>query len=97
MKFRLINLASDNRGLQLSMAVNSIAVATNVPYGTASTYTEVTGVPQSTASVANVLNGPNTIATISQVMTVQNIFTDIVVSVPGSGQALNFFLSSTGT
>ena len=96
-KFRLINLASDNRGLQLSMAVNSISVATNVPYGTASTYTEVTGVPQSTASVANVLNGPSTIATISQVMTVQNIFTDIVVSVPSSGQALNFFLSSTGT
>lgn len=96
-KFRLINLASDNRGLQLSMAVNSIAVATNVPYGTASAYTEVTGVPQATASVANVLNGPSTIATISQVMTVQNIFTDIVVSVPSSGSALNFFLSSSGT
>ncbi len=96
-KFRLINLASDNQNLQLSMAVNSISVATNIPYGTASPYTEVTGVPQSTASVANVMNGPTVIASVTQVMTVQNIFTDIVVSVPNSGVAQNFFLSSTGT
>ena len=96
-KFRLINLASDNQSLQLSMAVNSISVATNIPYGTASPYTEVPGVPQTTNSTASVLNGPVTIASITQVMTVQNIFTDIVVSVPSSGPALNFFLSSTGT
>jgi hypothetical protein len=96
-KFRLINLASDNRSLQLSMAVNSISVATNIPYGTASAYAEVTGVPQATASVAAVKNGPTDIATVTQVMTVANIFTDIVVSVPSTGSALNFFMSSTGT
>ena len=97
-KFRLINLAWDNQDLQLSMAVNSISVATNIPYAVASPYTEVTGVPQTTTSIATVSNGATPIAsTPPQVMTVQNIFTDIVVSAPNGGPVLNFFLSSTFT
>ncbi len=99
-KFRLINLASDNQGLQLSMAVNSISVASNINYAAASPYTEVTGVPQGTASLAEVSDGPTTLASKSQVMTVGNIFTDIVVSVPNAASAtgvLNFFLAASGT
>ena len=96
-KFRLINLASDNQSLQLSMTVNSISVASNIPYGTASAYYEVTGVPQSTASVVTVSNGGTTIANVTpQVLTVANIFTDIVVSVPSTGNPINLFLSSKG-
>ena len=37
-KFRLINLASNNQGLQLSLSVNSQSVASLVAYGTASDY-----------------------------------------------------------
>jgi Domain of unknown function (DUF4397) len=97
-KFRLINLASDNQSLQLSMAINSISVATNIPYGVASPYTEVSGVPQSTTSVATISNGATVIASpLPQVMTVQNIFTDVVVSAPPGGTVLNFFQSTTFT
>ena len=99
-KFRLINLASDNQGLQLSMAVNSISVASNIGYATASAYTEVSNVPQGTASLAEVSDGPTTLASKSQVMIVGNIFTDIVVSVPdatSSTGVLNFFLAASGT
>lgn len=99
-KFRLINLASNNPGLQLSMAVNSISVASNIDYATASTYTEVTGVPQGTASLLEVSDGPTTLASKSQVFPVGNIFTDIVVSVPDattSTGVLNFILASSGT
>jgi hypothetical protein len=97
-KFRLINLASDNQDLQLSMSVNSINVASNVPYATASKYTEITGVPQSTASKATVDYGAQTLITHEQVMTLPNIFTDIVVSVPGgSASALDFFRAASGT
>ena len=96
-KFRLINLASDNQGLQLSMSVNSVSVASNVPYGIASDYTEITGVPQTTTSVATVDNGPLTLVSHTQVMTLPNIFTDIVVSVPSSGPVLDFFRAASGT
>ena len=96
-KFRLINLASDNQGLQLSMKVNGISVAQNIPYATASSYTEVPNVPQSTNSVAEVVNGPLVLTTHTQVMALDNIFTDIVVSVPTSGAVLDFFQSASGT
>jgi hypothetical protein len=96
-KFRLINLASDNQSLQLSMSVNSVSVASNVPYGVASDYTEITNVPQTTNSVATVDNGPVTLVSHTQVMTLPNIFTDIVVSVPSSGSVLDFFRAASGT
>ena len=96
-KFRLINLASDNQGLQLSMSVNSISIASNIPYATASEYTEVSSVPQTTNSTATVDNGPTTLVSHTQVMALDNIFTDIVVSVPSSGSVLDFFRSASGT
>ena len=100
-KFRLINLASDNQGLQLSMSVNSVSVATNVPYGVASDYTEITNVPQTTNSVASVDNGPVNLVSHTQVMTLPNIFTDIVVSVPTpittANPVLDFFRAASGT
>ena len=96
-KFRLINLASDNQGLQLSMKVNGISVAQNIPYATASTYTEVPNVPQGTNSVAEVTDGPQVLTSHTQVMALDNIFTDIVVSVPTSGAVLDFFQSASGT
>jgi hypothetical protein len=95
-KFRLINLASDNQGLQLSMKVNGISVAQNIPYATASAYTEVPNVPQTTNSVAEVVDGPQVLTSHTQVMALDNIFTDIVVSVPTSGPVLDFFQSATG-
>ena len=96
-KFRLINLASDNQGLQLSMSVNSINIASNIPYGTASTYTEISGVPQTTTSKAKVDNGAQNLLTNEQVIPLGNIFTEIVVSVPSSGPALDFFRAASGT
>ena len=96
-KFRLINLASDNQGLQLSMKVNGISVAQNIPYATASSYTEVPNVPQTTNSVAEVTDGPQVLTSHTQVMALDNIFTDIVVSVPTSGPVLDFFQSASGT
>jgi len=96
-KFRLINLASDNQGLQLSMSVNAINIASNIPYATASEYTEVTNVPQTTNSTATVDNGPANLLSHTQVMALGNVFTDIVVSVPATGSVLDFFRSASGT
>jgi hypothetical protein len=95
-KFRLINLASDNQGLQMSMSVNSISIASNVPFATASAYTEIT-TPQAANSTAEVFNGTDSLVTHTQIMTLPNIFTDIVVSVPGSGSVKDFFRSASGT
>ena len=96
-KFRLINLASNNQGLQLSMSVNSISVASNIPYGTASSYTEIS-TPQATISTAEVFNGADSLVSHTQVMTLPNIFTDIVVSIdPSTGAVKDFFRSSSGT
>jgi len=96
-KFRLINLASNNQGLQLSMSVNSISIASNVPYGKASSYTEIS-TPQATNSTAEVFNGTDSLGSHTQVMTLPNIFTDIVVSIdPITGKAKDFFRSSSGT
>ncbi|HEY9024636.1 MAG TPA: DUF4397 domain-containing protein [Burkholderiaceae bacterium] len=95
-KFRLINLASDNQGLQLSMSINKASVASNVAYGTASDYQEIS-VPQGTASTVDVLNGARTLKTYSSVLTLPNIFTEIVVSVPASGDVLDFFSTSSGS
>jgi hypothetical protein len=96
-KFRLINLASDNQGLELSMALNGVGIASNVPYGTASDYHEVQNVPQSTASVLTVTNGATSLLTKSMVVPIGNVFTEIVVSVPSSGTPLDFFASASGS
>ena len=99
-KFRLINLASNNQNVQLSMALNSISVASNIGFAKASAYTEVTGVPQGTQSLLEVSNGPTVLATKSLVYQVGNIFTSITVSVPDAttpNGVLNFVLSSSGT
>jgi len=93
-KYRLINLASDNQGLSLSMTVNSQVVASQVGYGTASEYTELS-TPQNVGSVVAVFNGTTTIAKLDpQLLTLGKIFTDIVTSVPASGTAGNFFLAT---
>ncbi len=96
-KFRLINLASNNQGLQLSMKVNSISVASNIPYATASAYTEVPNMPQTTNSVAEVDEGAAFLLSHTQVIPLGNIFTEIVVSVPTSGPVLDFFQAASGT
>ncbi len=95
-KFRLINLASDNKNLELSMSVNSISIASNIPYATASAYTEVS-TPQAANSTTEVFNGATALVAHTQIMTLGNIFTDIVVSVPSSGSTLDFFRSASGT
>ena len=95
-KFRLINIASDNQGLELSMALNGVGIASNIPYGTASDYHEVPNVPQATASVLTVSNGAAAIITKSLVVPLGNVFTEIVVSVPSSGTPLDFFASASG-
>jgi len=95
-KFRLINLASDNQGLELSMSVNSISIASNIPYASASTYTEIS-TPQAANSTAEVFNGATSLISHTQIMTLPNIFTDIVVSVPNGGTAQDFFRSASGT
>ncbi|MEP6502434.1 MAG: DUF4397 domain-containing protein [Betaproteobacteria bacterium] len=96
-KFRLINLASNNQGLSLSMSINSINVASAVAYGTASSYTEIS-TPQTTNSVAEVFNGADSLITHTQVLTLPNIFTEIIVSVdPSTGVVKDFFRAATGT
>ena len=95
-KFRLINIASDNQGLELSMALNGVGIASNIPYGAASDYHEVPNVPQATASVLTVSNGAAAIITKSLVVPLGNVFTEIVVSVPASGTPLDFFASASG-
>jgi hypothetical protein len=86
MKFRLINLAEDNQGLYLSMKMNSVSVASLVPYGSASPYTQITTVPQQTASAIQVLSGTTPVFSFSQTLalnttgdTQADIFTAIVV------------------
>lgn len=97
-KFRLINLASNNQGLLLSMSVNKISIASVIPYATASAYTEISSIPQGTSSVVEVNNGTDVLVTSTTVLTLPNIFTDIVVGVdPTTGTVLNFFRSSSGT
>ena len=95
-KFRLINLASDNQGLELSMSLNGVGIASNVPYGTASDYKEVPNVPQGTQSQLTVDNGAANIITKNLVVPLGNVFTEIVVSVPASGAPLDFFGSASG-
>jgi hypothetical protein len=96
-KFRLVNLAYNNQGLQLSMSVNSINIASLIPYATASSYTEV-ATPQATNSVAEVFNGTDVLATHTQVIPLGNIFTDFVVSVdPTTGVAKDIFRAASGT
>jgi len=93
-KYRLINLASDNQGLSLSMTVNSQVVASQVAYGTASDYTELS-TPQNLNSVVQVFNGSTTIIKLDpQPLALGSIFTDIVTSVPASGTPGNFFLAA---
>jgi len=94
-KFRLINLASNNQGLSLSMSINSIGVASLITYGNASKYKEIT-TPQTTNSTATVYNGTTALLNHIQVMTLPNIFTEIVVGVdPSTGAVLDFFRSAT--
>jgi hypothetical protein len=95
-KFRLINLASDNQGLELSMSLNGVGIASNIPYGTASDYHEVTNVPQGTQSQLSVENGAASIITRNLVVPLGNVFTEIVVSVPATGSPLDFFGSASG-
>lgn len=95
-KFRLINLASDNQGLELSMSLNGVGVASNVPYGAASDYHEVQNVPQGTQSQLTVSNGAASIITKNLVVPLGNVFTEIVVSVPATGAPLDFFGSASG-
>ena len=96
-KFRLLNLVYNNQALSLSMSVNSVSIATGIPFATASAYTEVT-TPQTTNSNAEVFSGANLLTTHSQVMTAGNIFTEIVVSVDPTATppVLDFFRSASG-
>ncbi|MCK9687521.1 DUF4397 domain-containing protein [Scleromatobacter humisilvae] len=96
-KFRLINLASDNQGLEMSMTVNGSSVASNIPYATASSYTEVPNVPQTFNSTVKVVDGAAQLTEHVQVLPLGNIFTDIVVSVPAGGPVLDFFQAASGT
>ena len=96
-KFRLVNLVANNQNLKLSMSVNSINVASLIPYATASAYREVP-TPQTVNSVAEVLNGPDVIASHGDhVLALGNIFTDFVLSVdPTTGLAKDFFRAASG-
>ena len=97
-KFRLINLASNNQGLLLSMSANKINIASVIPYATASAYTEISSIPQGTSSVVEVNNGADVLVTYTTVLTLPNIFTEIVVGVdPSTGKVLDFFRSASGT
>ena len=72
-------------------------MAQNIPYATASSYTEVPNVPQTTNSSAEVDEGASFLLKHDQVIPLANIFTEIVVSVPASGPVLDFFQAATGT
>ena len=97
LKFRLINLASDNQGLQLSMLVNKIGIASNVAYATASKYTEIS-VPQGTSSTYQVKSGAQVLVSETTPLSLPNIFTEIVVSVdPSTSKVLDFFSSASGS
>lgn len=76
-KFRLINLAYNNRTLSLGMTVNGLTVASGVTFGTASVYQEVT-TPQTTNSVVEILSGATELKSRSLVLTAGNSFTEVV-------------------
>ncbi|HEX7686840.1 MAG TPA: DUF4397 domain-containing protein [Burkholderiaceae bacterium] len=100
-KYRLMNLAYDNPTSALRMTVNSKAVANNVVFPSASTYTEV-ATPQTIATVATVSDGAQAIYTIpQQVLVSGNVFTEVIVSytVAGDGTPVvsQFTLSADET
>lgn len=91
-KFRLINLATDKMDSQLSMTVNGVGVAKLIPYGSASAKPfEVPNVPQGTDSTIDVTNGAALVIHRKQVVPLGNIFTDVVVSIPASGNGQDIF------
>jgi hypothetical protein len=86
-KYRLINLAYDNPTVSLRMTVNSQAAASNVTFGVASPYTELS-TPQTVASSMIVYHGAYPIYTNpSQVLGTGNIFTEVIVSFTGTDSA----------
>ena len=96
-KFRLVNLASDNQTLQLSMYVNGTSIAQNIAYGGVSRYTEVPNVPQAAESTVDINDGPQVLSERKLVIPLGNIFTDFVVSVPTPTSALTLLQPATGT
>ncbi len=97
-KFRLINLASNNQGLSLGMSVNGVSVASAITYGAASAYTELSP-PQTVASRVQVFDGADPIITRDQILPLPNIFTEIVVGVDETGTPIvvkDFFQSASG-
>jgi len=96
-KFRLVNLASDNQGLQLSMYVNGKTVAQNIPYGTASDYREVQNVPQTAESTIDINDGAVVLNERKLVVPLGNVFTDFVVSSPAGGPTLTLLQASSNT
>ncbi len=94
-KYRLINLATDNKTLSLSMSVNSQSAASQVTYGTASTYTELP-TPQTLASVVELLNGGTIVWTANppRVLTLGSIFTLVATSVPSNNVGSALFFSA---
>jgi len=96
-KFRLVNLASDQQDRQLSMYVNGTSIALNVPYGSASGYTEVTNVPQSADSTVDINDGALLLNERKLVIPLGNIFTDFVVSAPNGGTTLALLQPASGT
>ena len=82
-KFRLINLAYNNPTSVLSMSVNSLSAASSIAFATASDYTEYTP-PQTVSSTVEVFDGSDLLITRSQVLTLANIFTEIVVKYDSS-------------
>ena len=99
-KFRLINLATDNQGVALGMTVNSQTVASQVPYATASAYTEL-ATPQNIASVVELVNGDTVLWTprTPGLLVLGSIFTLVATSAPnsGGGSALFFQAKVSGT
>jgi hypothetical protein len=90
-KFRLINLAVDKTDSQLSMTVNGLGVAPIIAYGNASKYREVPNVPQGADSTIFVTNGAAIVIRRKQVVPLGNIFTDVVFSIPPTGDGLDIF------
>ena len=99
-KFRLINLATDNQSVALGMAVNSQGVASQVPYATASAYFELP-TPQNITSVVELLNGDTVVWTPNppRLLLLGSIFTLVATSAPssGTGSALFFQAKVSGT
>jgi hypothetical protein len=97
-KFRLINLGYNAQSTELSMSVNSLSVASSVAFGKASDYTEVTP-PQTVASTVEVFDGSTLLISRSQVLTLGNIFTEIVVKYDASATnaSKDFFRAATSS